>query len=59
MPFAGKKTRRGLRVRDPLDSSYHETGITVTKDAPARVNFTPAQFHGGRNCTIHSREKIA
>lgn len=45
-------TKAGLTVRAALDTNHYATGIEVTDEQLARVNCTPASFHGEWNYTI-------
>jgi hypothetical protein len=48
-------TKTGLTVRAALDPNRYETGIEVSDEQLARVNWTPAQFHGEWNYTIRPK----
>jgi hypothetical protein len=48
-------TTTGLTVRAALDTRHYDTGIKVSDEELARVNCTPAQFHGEWNYTIRPR----
>ena len=50
--IANTTTEAGLTVRAALDTDEYETGIEVSEDQLARVNLTPARFHGEWNYTI-------
>jgi Rhodopirellula transposase DDE domain len=50
--IANTTTETGLTVRAALDTDEYETGIEVRDDQLARVNLTPARFHGEWNYTI-------
>jgi len=43
-------------VRAALDPNRYETGIEVSDEQLARVNWTPAQFHGEWNYTIRPKK---
>ena len=49
-------TKTGLTVRAALDPNRYETGIEVSDEQLARVNWTPAQFHGEWNYTIRPKK---
>jgi len=53
--IASTTTKTGLTVRACLDTSNHETGIKVTKEQMAKLNLTPASFHGEWNYSIAPR----
>ena len=48
-------TRHGLTVRAALDPKAYDTGRTVSDEQLARLNCTPAEFHGEWNYTIRPR----
>ena len=48
-------TKTGLTVRAALDPNRYETGIEVSDEQLARVNWTPARFHGEWNYTIRPK----
>ena len=48
-------TKTGLKVRAALDTTEYETGIKVSDEELAHVNYTPATFHGEWNYTIQPR----
>ena len=48
-------TQQGLTVRAALDTNRYDTGRTVSNEQLARVNCTPADFHGEWNYTIRPR----
>jgi hypothetical protein len=48
-------TNQGLIVRAALDTHCYETGQKVSEKQLARVNCTPAEFHGEWNYTIRPR----
>jgi hypothetical protein len=48
-------TKNGLTVRAALDTNQYETGIKISDQQLARVNCTPAPFHGEWNYTIRPR----
>jgi hypothetical protein len=50
--IASTTTRTGLKVRAALDQGHYETGIVVTDEQLAKINITPASFHGEWNYTI-------
>jgi hypothetical protein len=50
--IANTTTEAGLTVRAALDTDEYATGIEVSDDQLARVNLTPARFHGEWNYTI-------
>ena len=39
-------------VRAAIDPNHYETGIVVSDEEMARVNITPAKFHGEWNYNI-------
>ena len=49
-------TKTGLTVRAALDPDRYETGIEVSDEQLAQVNWTPAQFHGEWNYTIRPKK---
>ena len=49
-------TKTGLTVRAALDPNRYETGIEVSDEQLALVNWTPAQFHGEWNYTIRPKK---
>jgi Rhodopirellula transposase DDE domain len=53
--IASTKTVKGLTVRAALDTREYETGIKVSDDELAKLNITPARFHGNWNYTIVPR----
>jgi hypothetical protein len=53
--IANTTTASGLIVKAALDTASYETGIEVTDEELARVNITPAKFHGELNYTIHAK----
>jgi hypothetical protein len=48
-------TKTGLTVRASLDTRHYDTGIKVSDEELARVQCTPARFHGEWNYTIRPR----
>jgi hypothetical protein len=54
--IASTTTQTGLKVRAALDTAHYETGVIVTDEELARVNISPAQFHGEWNYTIHPQQ---
>jgi hypothetical protein len=54
--IASTTTKTGLRVQAAIDENLYQTGITVSDDQLARVNLTPASFHGEWNYTISPHE---
>ena len=50
--IASTTTNTGLLVRAALDTSHYETGIVVSDEELARVQITPAKFHGEWNYAI-------
>jgi len=50
--IAHTTTKTGLLVRAALDTNHYETGIIVSDEELARVNISPAKFHGEWNYTI-------
>jgi hypothetical protein len=50
--IAHTTTKKGLVVRAALDANPYETGVEVSDEELARVNITPAKFHGEWNYTI-------
>src|SRR6478609_3619431 len=55
--IASTRTTKGLIVKAALDESKYETGITVTDEQMAKLNLTPAKFHGEWNYTISPNRK--
>ena len=53
--IASTTTKAGLTVRAALDPRCYETGIAVSDEELARLNITPAKFHGEWNYTIKPR----
>jgi len=49
-------TKTGLTVRAALDTSPYDIGIEISDDDLARVQLTPAKFHGEWNYTIRPRK---
>jgi len=45
-------TKSGLTVRAAVDTNHYETGIEVSDEQLARVDCTPASFHGEWNYAI-------
>jgi hypothetical protein len=50
--IAATRTSKGLIVKAALDEGCYETGITVSDEQMAKLNLTPAKFHGEWNYTI-------
>jgi hypothetical protein len=50
--IASTTTTAGLKVQAAIDTTRYETGIKVSDEQLARVNLTPAAFHGEWNYTI-------
>jgi len=50
--IAHTTTQAGLVVRAAIDTNHYETGIVVSDEELARVNITPAKFHGEWNYEI-------
>jgi hypothetical protein len=48
-------SKKGLTVRAVLDTNHYETGRKITDKQLARVNITPAEFHGEWKYTIRPR----
>jgi hypothetical protein len=46
------RTSTGLIVKAALDEGRYDTGITVTDEEMAKLELTPATFHGEWNYTI-------
>nr|MBA3686609.1 ISAzo13 family transposase [Planctomycetota bacterium] len=38
-----------------LDQNAYEKGTKLSDEQIASLNITPAEFHGGWNCTIEAR----
>jgi hypothetical protein len=55
--IANTTTTTGLTVRAALDTNTYETGIKVTDDQMAKLNLTPATFHGEWNYSIAPRRR--
>jgi hypothetical protein len=55
--IAGTRTTKGLIVKAALDESKYETGITVSDEQMAKLNWEPAKFHGEWNYTIKPNNK--
>lgn len=49
-------TKSGLTVRTALDTHHYETGIKISDEQLARIQCTPARFHGEWNYTIRPRK---
>ncbi|MFH1108742.1 MAG: ISAzo13 family transposase [Planctomycetota bacterium] len=49
-------TKTGLTVRAALDPNRYETGMEVSDEQLARINWPPAQFHGEWNYTIRPKK---
>lgn len=54
--IASTTTKTGLRVQAAIDENIYQTGIAVSNEQLARVNITPANFHGEWNYTISPTE---
>jgi hypothetical protein len=50
--IANTTTTNGLTVRAAIDTTVYETGIKVTDAQMAKLNMTPASFHGEWNYSI-------
>jgi hypothetical protein len=46
-------TEGGLTIRPELNRGGHTTGVKVSAEQLAAVNFTPDGFHGDPNYSIH------
>ena len=55
--IAATRTSKGLFVKAALDEGTYETGISVTDEQMAKLNLTPAKFHGEWNYTIKPQRK--
>jgi Rhodopirellula transposase DDE domain len=55
--IASTTTRTGLTVRAGLDTNVYETGIKVSDEQMAKLNISPAYFHGEWNYSIAPRRK--
>jgi hypothetical protein len=53
--IASTTSQAGLTVRAALDTNHYKTGVKVSDKQLARVNCTPAEFHGEWNYTISPR----
>ena len=53
--IASTKTVKGLTVQAALDPQEYETGIKVSDEELAKLNITPAKFHGNWNYTVTPR----
>jgi Rhodopirellula transposase DDE domain/Cytochrome C biogenesis protein len=54
--IASTTTQTGLTVQGRLDQNTYQTGTKVSDDQIARLNITPAEFHGQWNYTIAPRK---
>jgi hypothetical protein len=54
--IAATTTKAGLVVQAALDTNTYETGIKVSDEELARVQLTPAEFHGDWNYVIVPRQ---
>jgi DDE family transposase len=54
--IASTTTQTGLTVQCRLDQNIYETGTKVSDEQIARLNITPAEFHGEWNYTIAPRK---
>ena len=54
--IANTTTSKGLTVQCRIDESAYEKGIKVTDAEMAKLNITPAAFHGEWNYTIQPRK---
>jgi len=54
--IASTTTQTGLTVQCRLDQNTYETGTKVSDEQIARLNITPAEFHGEWNYTIPPRK---
>ena len=50
--IARTTTKTGLKVQAAIDENNYETGIEVRDEQLARVNITPASFHGDWNYIV-------
>jgi len=50
-----KAYQTGLTVQCRLDQNAYEKGTKLSDEQIASLNITPAEFHGGWNCTIEAR----
>jgi hypothetical protein len=55
--IASTTTKAGLTVRAALDPRPYETGVEVSADELARLQISPAKFHGDWNYSIKPRHK--
>jgi hypothetical protein len=53
--IASTTTKTGLLVRAAVDSQEYETGLEVAEQDLARLDVTPAKFHGEWNYSIKPR----
>jgi len=53
--IASTTSKAGLTVRAALDTNHYKTGMKVSDKQLARVNCTPAEFHGEWNYTMRPR----
>jgi transposase len=54
--IANTRTAKGLTVKCRLDENTYEKGIKVSDAEMAKLNITPAEFHGEWNYTIEPRK---
>jgi hypothetical protein len=54
--ISSTRTKTGLTVRAALDTNHYETGIEVSDEQLARVNYVPDKFHGEWNYLIRPRK---
>lgn len=55
--IASTTTKAGLTVRAALDPRRYKTGVEVSADELARLQISPAKFHGDWNYSIKPRHK--
>ncbi len=55
--IAATTTQTGLRVKAGLDPTTYTAAVKVPDEALARVNWTPARFHGDWNYTISPQRR--
>jgi hypothetical protein len=54
--ISSTRTKTGLMVRAALDTNHYETGIEVSDEQLACVNYVPDAFHGEWNYLIRPRK---
>ena len=54
--IASTRTAKGLTVKCRLDENTYDKGIKVSDAEMAKLNITPAEFHGEWNYTIEPRK---